>query len=185
MKIEQTRRTFAWIAGGAALMLAGIAAWLYLSPGRPAIAAPALQPVSVSYPAPALQLTALDGTPVSLQDHRDQVVLLNLWATWCPPCKAEMPALQAFYDLHGDEGFVVIAVNDGESERDVSDFVIAQGLTFAVWLDPEHAAARDAFRTLKLPSSFVIDRLGLVRLYWVGGARPPFLEQYVLPIIQE
>jgi peroxiredoxin len=142
-------------------------------------------PVKVSFPAPELTLTDIQGTPRSLVDYRGQVVLVNLWATWCPPCKEEMPALQSFYNKYRDQGFVVIAVNDGDPTADVQQFAKDFQLTFPVWLDPTYIATEQAFKTLNLPSSFVVDRAGTIQLQWVGGVTLKTLEKYVSPLIME
>lgn len=142
-------------------------------------------PAQVNYPAPALTLTDLAGAPVSLVDYRGHVVLVNLWATWCPPCKEEMPALESFYRKYKSEGFVIVAINDGDPTPDVIQFTADYGLTFPVWLDPTYIATEQAFKTLTLPSSFVIDREGMIVLSWVGGINSKSLEKYVAPIIKE
>ncbi|MGQ9832618.1 MAG: TlpA family protein disulfide reductase [Candidatus Villigracilaceae bacterium] len=139
-------------------------------------------PVSVNYPAPDLTLDTLQGKDAALKDYLGQVVLVNLWATWCPPCKAEMPTLQAYYQAHKAQGFILIAVNAGDSASEVQMFVDKLGLTFPIWLDPNHAALR-AFRTTGLPSSFVIDRDGQVRLAWSGAVERQTLEKYVTPLL--
>jgi thiol-disulfide isomerase/thioredoxin len=146
---------------------------------------PSTIPAQISYSAPQLMLIDLDGSTRSLTDYHGQVTLVNLWATWCPPCKEEMPTLQAYYNKHRDEGFVVIAVNDGDPISDVLQFVKDYKLTFPVWLDPTYIATEQAFKTLNLPSSFVIDRSGIVRLQWVGEINRKMLEQYVTPLIKE
>jgi len=142
-------------------------------------------PAQVNFASPELTLTNIQGTTHSLADYRGQVVLVNLWATWCPPCKAEMPTLQAFHDKYMDDGFTVIAVNDGDPTSDVVQFVNDYQLTFPIWLDPTYIATEDAFKTMNLPSSFVIDREGTVRLSWVGEINNKMLEKYVTPIIKE
>ena len=145
----------------------------------------AIVPVKVSFPAPELTLMDTQKVSRSLEDYRGQVVLVNLWATWCLPCKEEMPALQSFYDRHRDQGFVVIAINDGDPTADVLQFVKDYQLSFPVWLDPTYIATEQAFKTLTLPSSFVIDRTGTIQLQWVGGISLRMLEQYVSPLIAE
>lgn len=142
-------------------------------------------PIEVNFPAPELTLSDIHGKPRSLADYRGQVVLVNLWATWCPPCKDEMPTLQAFYNKHKADGFVIIAINDGDPATDVLQFVEEYQLSFPVWLDPSYIATEQAFRTLNLPSSFVIDREGIVRQTWVGGISRKMLDKYVTPIIKE
>lgn len=145
----------------------------------------AVVPVRVDFSAPELTLTNTQGTPTSLADYRGQVVLVNLWATWCPPCKEEMPALESFYNKHKKDGFVIVAINDGDPEADVLQFVKDYNLTFPVWLDPKYIATEQAFKTLNLPSSFVIDRNGTVVLSWVGGINLRSLEKYITPVIEE
>lgn len=142
-------------------------------------------PAKVNFSSPELTLTDIQGVTRSLADYRGQVVLVNLWATWCPPCKAEMPTLQAYHDKYIEEGFTVIAINDGDPTPDVVQFVKDYQLSFPVWLDPTYIATEEAFKTLNLPSSFVIDREGIVRLSWVGEINRKMLEKYVTPIIKE
>lgn len=142
-------------------------------------------PAKVRFPAPELTLTDIRGVSRSLADYRGQVVLVNLWATWCPPCKEEMPTLQAFYDKYKESGFVIVAINDGDPKADVLQFVKDYELTFPVWLDPTYIATEQAFNTLNLPTSFVIDRSGTIQLTWVGGISAETLETYVTPLIAE
>ncbi len=142
-------------------------------------------PVKADYPAPELTLTDTQGISHSLADYRGQVVLVNLWATWCVPCQAEMPALQSFYNKHRNNGFIVIAINDGDPTPDVLQFAKDYDLTFPIWLDPTYIATEQAFKTLNLPNSFVIDRNGIMRLMWVGGISRRMLDKHVAPLITE
>jgi len=142
-------------------------------------------PVQVDFAAPELTLTDSQGVTHSLADYRGQVVLVNLWATWCPPCKEEMPALQSFYDKHINQGFTIVAVNDGDPASDVLQFVRDYQLSFPVWLDPKYIGTEQAFKTANLPTSYVIDRSGTVRLMWVGGISRKMLDQYVPALITE
>jgi thiol-disulfide isomerase/thioredoxin len=142
-------------------------------------------PVEVNFPAPELTLTDIQGVSHSLKDYRGQVVLVNLWATWCPPCKEEMPALQALYNKYKRDGFIIVAINDGDPDADVLQFVKDYQLSFPVWLDPTYIATEQSFKTLNLPSSFVVDRTGTVRLMWVGGISKRMLDKYMPPMIME
>ncbi len=142
-------------------------------------------PAAVQYAAPSLSLSDLGGVPHQLSDYRGQVVLVNLWATWCPPCQAEMPLFQQYFERHKAEGFTVIGVEDGEPASDVKAFASKYGLTFPIWLDPAHEATDHAFKTMNLPTSFVIDRSGQVRLTWLGAISEDNLEKYITPLIQE
>ncbi|MGE5375688.1 MAG: TlpA family protein disulfide reductase [Bacteroidota bacterium] len=175
------------LSGIGLLLLAVSAYFLFLAnPGTQATPSDlSAIPVKVNYPAPELELTDLSGKPTSLADYRGQIVLVNLWATWCPPCKEEMPALESFYNKHAQDGFTIVAVNDGDPTPDVIQFAKDYGLTFPVWLDPKYVATEKAFKTLNLPSSFVINRDGQVVLSWVGGINLQTLEKHVTPIIED
>jgi peroxiredoxin len=144
---------------------------------------PILPPVTVNSPAPQLALTDVQGRPVSLEDYRGQVILVNNWATWCPPCKLEMPELQAYYAAHAAQGFVVLAIESGEPADQVAAFVKDYELTFPVWLDAK-GAALEIFQNWDLPSSYIIDRQGTMRYSWTGGINQPTLEQYVTPLLE-
>ncbi|RME07005.1 MAG: TlpA family protein disulfide reductase [Anaerolineae bacterium] len=141
-------------------------------------------PAAVDFPAPDLQLSDLQGNPVALTDLRGQYVLVNNWATWCPPCRAEMPELEAFYQAHKGENFVIIGISAGDTQAQVVDFVNRMGISFPMWLDPGEKALR-AFRTNSLPSSFVIDPQGQVRLAWTGAISKEMLEKHVAPLFQQ
>ncbi|HEX2697383.1 MAG TPA: TlpA disulfide reductase family protein [Anaerolineales bacterium] len=142
-------------------------------------------PVQVEFDAPALTLYDLHGVRHSLSDYRGQVVLVNLWATWCAPCAAEMPILQDYYIKHQGDGFTVVGVEDGDPAGDVLAFVKKYGLTFSIWLDLTYQATDHAFKARNLPSSYLIDRAGKVRLAWVGAINHANLEKYVTPLIKE
>lgn len=176
---------------GLGLILLGIALAFYLpfvqrsGIPRSSPADISVLPVRVQFEAPALSLLDLQGRPHALADYRGKVVLVNLWATWCPPCKAEMPAIQTFYVKHQHQGFAVVAIEDGDPQSDVVAFVRQFGLTFTILPDPTYQATEHAFKTTSLPSSYLIDRNGTVRLEWVGAINEPNLEKYVTPIIEE
>lgn len=141
-------------------------------------------PVQVSFPAPELALTDLEGKPAQLGGMRGQVVLLNNWATWCPPCKEEMPELQAYYEAHRDQDFNLVAVAQSDPVEDVQNFVQQQGLTFPIWLDLENLSLA-AFGNMSMPNSYVIDRSGTVRLAWTGPVNRDVLEQFITPLLEE
>ncbi len=179
-------RLMAMIMIGFGFLAIGIAFLLLMDQSSSAASAQDFStvPVQVDYPAPDLTLTTLGGDPVSLSDYIGQVVLVNLWATWCPPCREEMPTLQAFYEKYKSEGFVLIAIDQGEALPQVNPFVTEFKLTFPVWLDTGSEAGR-VFETMNLPSSYVIDRTGQVRLMWIGGISKKNLEKYVPDVIKE
>jgi cytochrome c biogenesis protein CcmG/thiol:disulfide interchange protein DsbE len=179
------RRQNLWIrmVAGAGLILVGIGLFFALRGQQPGQAL-SIIPAEVSYPAPELSLHNLDGGTEVLENYRGQVVLVNNWATWCPPCKAEMPTLESYYEAHASEGFLVIAIEAGESQKDVQPFVQAYGLKFPVWLDPQKVSLA-VFRNTNLPNSFVLDRSGIVRYAWTGEISLGMLEKYVSPVIRQ
>ncbi len=135
-------------------------------------------------PAPALTLTDLDGKAVSLADYSGYVLLVNNWATWCPPCREEMPILQAYYEDHRDKGFVLIGIEAGDSAAEVRAFVQQYGLTFPIWLDAQNQALR-AFSNYALPNSYLIDRQGKVIMGWTGALSRDVMERYITPVLED
>jgi len=169
----------------AGVFLVGAAAILFLSSNSESLQQSDTfirPPAAANYLAPELTLTDLRGETVSLDDYLGRVVLVNNWATWCPPCRTEMPELLAYYEAHMDEGFVLIAIESGESQDEVTAFVESYSLTFPVWLDPL-GKALDAFQNWNLPSSYVIDSNGFVRFSWTGPVNRQTLEEYVTPLL--
>jgi len=110
--------------------------------------------------APDFTVPRLGSGSVALKELRGTVVFLNFWATWCPPCKEEMPSMERLYRRHKDRGFTIVAISiDGAGAERVASFVKQLGLTFPIGLDPSlEVANRYAVRAL--PSSFLIDRTG-------------------------
>lgn len=145
---------------------------------------PSAIPVAVEFPAPDLKLVDLNGNPVSLSDFKGQTVLLNNWAIWCPPCKAEMPVLQAYYNKYREKGFTIIGVEAGEQPAGVAAFVDEYRLTFPIWPDPQQLSMQ-AFQAFSLPNSYVVDEAGIVRLAWTGAISEAMLEKYVTPLLME
>ena len=107
-----------------------------------------------------LALEDIDGRPYKLTDYRGQIVLVNFWATWCPPCIEEMPALGRLRQRLADQGFEILAVNMGDQEKSVRDFVRRITVRFPVLLDPDGTAARE-WRVFALPTSFLVNAQGL------------------------
>ncbi len=123
----------------------------------------------VGHLAPDFTLKTFEGGTVRLSELRGQkVVLINFWATWCPPCRLEMPTMQQIYSEHKDRGFEILAVNiESDAEQAISDFVKELRLTFPILLDPDMKVTRK-FRVIGLPVSVLIDRQGIVRAKEIG-----------------
>lgn len=169
---------------GAGLVVLGVATLVLLSKAaRGSEGDLSAVPVEVNFPAPELSLLSLEGETVSLSDYRGLWVLVNNWATWCPPCKEEMPALNAFYTAHRSQNFILIAIEAGEPADEVARFVRYYGLSFPIWLDARQEALA-AFNNLALPSSYLVDPEGAVRLAWSGAISLKMLEKNITPLLE-
>ena len=144
-------------------------------------------PVGPGSPAPAFQATDRSGEVVTLTDFGDRVVLLNIWATWCPPCVKEMPSMQRLYEELQDEDFEIVAVSidapvgqrdpGGNPGGNVWQFADSLGLTFPIVHDPEGRIQR-SYQTTGVPESFVIGKDGVIYRK-VAGATEWDAQQYV------
>ncbi len=183
---HKRQRSFPWVPVGIGLLLIGLAIVLLASPKSDSRAASqsSVVPLEVSFAAPGLSLQNINGKIESLSDFRGNVVLVNNWATWCPPCKAEMPTLAAYYNEHSSQGFTIVAIEAGEPLESVTQFATDYNLKFPVWLDPDGVSLK-AFGNGNLPNSYVIDRSGTVRYAWTGEISRDMLEKYVTPLLAE
>jgi cytochrome c biogenesis protein CcmG, thiol:disulfide interchange protein DsbE len=160
-----------WIVAGLVGVLAGLIGVGWIVRDR-------FLPVEVGTTAPSFTARDLSGRPVSLDDLRGEVVLLNIWATWCPPCRDEMPSMQRLYEQLGPEGLKVVAVSidaangaidaSGHAGGNIGDFAREFGLTFTIWHDPS-AAVQRIYRATAVPESFVIDRSGYITRKVIGA----------------
>jgi peroxiredoxin len=180
------RKSLALFVLGAGLLIMGVVVLLALIKRDASTAGPAspFKPAEVNYAAPELALTDLDGKAVSLADYLGKVVLVNNWATWCLPCREELPVLEAYYQDYREQDFVIIGIEAGEPVVQVETFVEGYQITYPVWPDLEKKALR-AFRNDALPSSYAIDRDGNVRLVWAGLLNRAALDTYLTPLINE
>ncbi len=129
-------------------------------------------PVSVGTSAPAFTARTLDARPrdKTLADYKGQVVLLNVWATWCPPCREEMPSMQALHESYGGKGLNVVAVSVDSpgDEQKIRDFTRQFGLTFEILHDPSGGIQR-IYQTTGVPESFLIGADGVIRKKVIGA----------------
>jgi thiol-disulfide isomerase/thioredoxin len=151
------------------------------SPSNKAVSIP---PAQMNFPAPELNLRDVAGKPVSLADLQGNVVLVNNWATWCPPCREEMPILNSYFRNHRHQDFVLVAINAGETVPMVTDFVERYELEFPVWIDPG-SSALNSFRNNYLPSSYLINQDGQVIFAWRGAVTMASLDEYITPLLKE
>ena len=121
----------------------------------------------VGAPAPDFTLPDLEGRPRALADLRGQVVVLNFWATWCPPCIDEMPSLQRLHNALADRGIAVVAVSVDERFSDIGAFMRKFDLTFTVLHDDGKKVSRK-YQTFKYPETYILDREGRLKTKVVG-----------------
>ncbi len=136
----------------------------------------------VGQPMSNLVLKDLNGKTVHLSDYAGKPVLMNAWATWCPPCKAELPELQSFYEQHKSEGFVMLAVNAGEDKGSVSLFISQQGYTFPVVLDP-NTTVLNRMGISSFPTSILVGKDGNVKGIHVGMFTTDTIQSELVPLL--
>lgn len=127
-------------------------------------------------------LETLEGDELSLWDYQGNVVLVNFWATWCAPCRDEIPDIQATYETYQDDGFVVLGVNVEESRQQVEPFVAALGMTYPVLLD-ETGQVLKMYRAIGLPMSVILDQDGVIQVRHIGYVTAAQLERYLAQLL--
>ena len=149
--MQQTPRRFLFL-----ILLAASFAWILFSVDKSGTSTAGKIPApKTGFLAPDFALKTLEGETIQLSDLRGQPVLVNLWATWCPPCRAEMQTLETVYNDYKDQGFTVLAVNmtSQDDPHAVLPFVTERGLTYPILLDDKGEIAK-AYQMKSLPSSF-------------------------------
>jgi cytochrome c biogenesis protein CcmG/thiol:disulfide interchange protein DsbE len=158
-------------------------AWIWINrvPGGNTDAAGALPAApAVGHPAPGFSLTTTSGETFKLSDLRGKPVVLNFWATWCPPCRAELPELQAASQSLGSQ-VAFVGIDQAEAPDQVRAFAEKLGITYAIPLD-ESADASRLYAVRSLPTTFFIDRAGIIRQIQVGPVTEATLAQLLKTI---
>lgn len=150
------------------LAVGALTLWLVSAAHAQTPATQTLTPLAKPYAAPAFALRAEDGTTHRLADYRGKVVVVNFWATWCPPCRYEMPSMERAYQKIKRDDIVLLAINVGESEDEIFEFTGRYPVTFPLLLDRDGAVI-SRYRVIGLPTTFVIDPRGRVTHRAVGG----------------
>ena len=139
-------------------------------------------------PAPDFTLEDMDAKKFSLKDYRGKVVLLNFWATWCPPCRREMPSMERLHQKFKDKDFAVLALNQMEDGDQVFTFTgdLGVDLSFPIVYDTDSSVSR-AYGVMGLPTTYLIDKKGIVRFRAIGGREfdHPEVEKQILQLMQE
>jgi len=144
----------------------------------------AFRPISVGDPAPSFAAATLDGDTLTLADFRGSPILVNIWATWCAPCRKEMPEIEELYQEYKDQGFEVVAVsidNRGAADQ-IIEFTEEMGASFTILHDAEQTITRN-YQTIGVPESFLIDGDGVLRARWTGRFMP--LDPDVKALVEE
>lgn len=163
---------FSTIWSGASVIILAVGGfWIWLSAVGPDATTQGHIPApKQGFLAPDFSLPTIDGDPITLSELRGKPVLINFWASWCPPCRIEMPAIQNVYDDYKDQDFVVLAVNTTYQDNLDDAITFAQNLklTFPILLDKDGNAA-NLYEVRALPTTFFIDANGIVQEVVVGG----------------
>ena len=145
--------------------------WIFYSaPGAQNVTSGLMPAPKQGFLAPEFTLQNIDGGTIQLSDLRGKVLLINIWATWCPPCRAEMPAMQRVYLDYQHLGFEILAVNATKQDNptSVANFTSDLGLTFPILLDYDGDVSRK-YQLRSLPTSFFVDTSGIIQDVIIGG----------------
>jgi thiol-disulfide isomerase/thioredoxin len=175
--VKPSLRVVVWI-GGVAIALA-ILVPFFLS-GRPRQAGPAGLDGTV---AAVLPMRDDRGRSVSLSDYRGKIVVMNLWATWCPPCRAEMPDLSRLAAAYAPSGVVVLGVDQGESPQRAAAFARSLRIGYPIWIDDEQRYGR-IFTALGLPTTVFIGRDGVIATGFDGALSYEQMRAALKPLVQ-
>ena len=146
-------------------------------------AAPAGPARLAGTPALSFPVKDIDGRPDELARYRGKIVVLNLWATWCPPCVREFPDLQRLYRQYGKRGVVVLGVDQGESAASARRFAAARGVTFPILIDEEQRYG-GAYSAVGLPTTVIVDRSGRILRGVDGALSLPQMQSLVQSALQ-
>ncbi|MBI4499347.1 MAG: redoxin domain-containing protein [Chloroflexi bacterium] len=136
----------------------------------------------VGAPAPDFVAVDLSGTPIRLSDYRGRPVWMNFWATWCPPCRAELPELQAAYQTFQDRGLVFLAISVGEDQQTVQGYLARTGFTIPALLDEDRQVAYQ-YALAGFPTHVFIDKDGIVRDIRIGGLNQRTIQERLATIL--
>lgn len=175
---RQKNRDLLWVAGGALVLI--IVFSLLLSAPR----AQNVLPAQVGAALGDFTLSDIDGGTVHLSDFKGRPVLINAWATWCPPCKAEMPLLNQYYQAHASQGFVLLAVNAGDSRQEAASFATQKGLAFPVLLDPG-TQLLNQLAIHSFPTSILVGKDGKVKTIHMGMFTAENIEAELTPLLNQ
>lgn len=159
-----------WKVFFAAALILGAAWTAFTAAYGPKVTSGRIPAPRQGFLAPDFSLQAADGSTITLSDLQGKPVLVNFWASWCAPCKAEMPAMQRVYEEYQEQGFTILAVNatNQDSQKAATDFAIQYGLSFPILFDTRGEASA-LYQVRALPTTFFVDRQGNIHEMLIGG----------------
>jgi len=165
------------LAGLVLLDIIGVLNIRSLLPGAVSGSQVGAESSEIGSPAPDFVLEDLSGNPVKLSDLRGRLVVLNFWATWCTPCRTEMPEFQEIYQRN-EQDLVVLGINLEENPGDIQDFVSPLNITYPILLDKEGLVSRQ-YKVIQLPNTYFIDRQGILRIRHIGFLSSDQFQEYL------
>ena len=144
-----------WLFAAAGALIVAVVLKQYFPSTNPAT----VQVAAAGKLAPSFSVPSINGSNETLATYRGKIIVMNLWATWCPPCRSEMPDLEKLYETYRSRGLVVIGINQGESRQRAASFAQSLGIKYPIWLDTDQQYGR-TYIAIGLPTTVIIDRSG-------------------------
>ena len=195
--LKQTQNAAGWLAAQRAQAQVGVLTELAAPPVTPTLAAPTLAAQVITTPTPInniplgiapgqlafdFTLDDVSGQRIKLSDLRGHPVVINFWATWCPPCRQELPALQSAYQRFRDKGVILVGVDLKENAETIQNFTTQFGLTYPLLLDRDGAVS-ERYQVRGIPTTVIVDADGVVRARHVGPLTEDKFAEYVTPLL--
>jgi peroxiredoxin len=174
------KSSLTWIFAAVAVAIAVLVLYAYFAGNDRPVSGPASL---AGRPAPSFSVVATSGQPAALRDYRGKIVVMNLWASWCPPCRAEMPDLQRLYQLQRSRGLVVLGVDQGEAPARAASFARSLGVSYPIFADEQQQYGR-VYAALGLPTTIVVDRRGTVVQGFDGALTFDQMNAAVAPLLK-
>ncbi len=158
-----------WTAFSILVLVFG-AGWIVFSPPPPGTTGGRIPAPGEGFLAPDFSLQDAQGQTIRLSELRGKAVLVNLWASWCPPCQAEMPAMQKVYETYAGQGFLILAVDTAyqDDKNAALSFAAKHGAAFPILFDVDGTVSKK-YQVRSMPTSFFIDKEGVIRQVVIGG----------------
>lgn len=175
------RKLGTWALVGIAVAIAASAALYYKN--SESAASSGAGPASLAGSlAPSFPVRRFDGRRDTLEHYRGKLVVMNLWASWCPPCRAEMPDLQRLSTRYGNKGLVVLGVDEGESAQNAEAFARSLGITFPILLDQDQRYGR-VYSALGLPTTIIVRPSGVIARGIDGPLTYHQMQEAIVPLL--